>query len=473
MLLNDGVPAARKKAFAATSVYPSTAYSLGQTVKGTATKTDVAFKFTVAPTAPAVAEAIHFSLSTSSKTESYLIISPYDKNAIMFDEPGELAICNGWDKNDLILKAGTYYATAVFSGSDWYLEDAADGDDAPPAYKGAYSFSSKVEEQVYAAPKDLKISQTATKVSLSWQPVAGASHYAVELAVPFTEGDDEVPSLSASGSDQLNTTSFSFDPTQGAVEKYLTNPKVQASSGSLGLRVYAISGKLHIPDYEDMTVDIMDDWRDLLSASSYYDCSCVAAPKTLKVPWAKDFSYHKSAAYNGKAHNAKVKVKKSGVGVLSQVIYNPKGSQGDTTKTPKKIGSYTVYASVKVGAMGANGYYLPNQRIKLGSFQIRPRAPKSISKLSSGYRSLTVKWHRQKSATNTSGYKIAYRAKGSKKWRYRYVSGRKAGKLRLRGLGAGHSYYVKVAVYKKVTKDVKDYKVCSTWTKAKLSHRLA
>ena len=80
---------------------------------------------------------------------------------------------------------------------------------------------------------------------------------------------------------------------------------------------------------------------------------------------------------------------------------------------------------------------------------------KKISKIKVGKKKIKVSW---KGVTGATGYKIAYKVKGSKKWKY---TTSKSKSKTIKGLKKGKSYQVKVCAFKKPGKKYYYGKYCS------------
>ncbi|MDO4501996.1 MAG: fibronectin type III domain-containing protein [Coriobacteriia bacterium] len=120
----------------------------------------------------------------------------------------------------------------------------------------------------------------------------------------------------------------------------------------------------------------------------------------------------------------------------------------------KAVGKYTVSVKLK-GRFAGSGS---------ARFTIKP-ATASVKSLTAGKRTLKVAASCRPSAKGAAAYKIAYRLKGSKTWKY--VSTTAQSKV-IKSLKKGRQYYVKVRAYKKVG-GVTHY---GSWSKTKLSKKV-
>jgi Cell wall-associated hydrolases (invasion-associated proteins) len=107
----------------------------------------------------------------------------------------------------------------------------------------------------------------------------------------------------------------------------------------------------------------------------------------------------------------------------------------------KKIGK----ATIKVEANSE--FY---SETKTFTFYIVPKKV-SISSVKTDDKKFTVRY---KKVSGASGYQVAYRKKGTSKWKYQYISKKSSSKT-IKGLARGKSYDVKVRAYLQVGKEKK------------------
>ena len=137
--------------------------------------------------------------------------------------------------------------------------------------------------------------------------------------------------------------------------------------------------------------------------------------------------------YNGKAKKPSVTVKNgAGTTLTKGTDYTVTYSSGR-----KSIGSY------KVTIKGTGDYTGTITK----TFKVNPKKVTIKSTKSSSKKKLTVKW---KKVSGSVKYKIAYRVKGTSKWKYKYVSSSTYSKT-ITGLKSGKTYQIKVRAYKKVS----------------------
>jgi len=153
---------------------------------------------------------------------------------------------------------------------------------------------------------------------------------------------------------------------------------------------------------------------------------------------------YSSKIYTGSAFKPSVTVKGLKNGTDYTVSY----------KNNKAVGKATV--TIK-GKGAVNGTVTK-------TFKILPKKA-AISKATPGKKKLTVKMGTKVSSTGGSTYQIAYKQKGTSKWKYTTTT--KQSKV-IKKLKKGKRYYVKVRAYKTVSK-VKYY---GAWSKQKLSKKI-
>lgn len=159
-----------------------------------------------------------------------------------------------------------------------------------------------------------------------------------------------------------------------------------------------------------------------------------------------------SYTYNKKVHKPSV-VSIGGKKLKKGTDYTVRYSR----TSPKNVGKYTVTVTGK-------GKYKGTAR---ATFKIRPKKT-SISRLTKGKKSITVKWKKQSakmSKTRIRGYhiQIATDKKFTKNKKSVYVKGYKKVSKKITKLKAKKKYYVRVRTYKKVN----DHFYYSTWSKVK------
>lgn len=154
--------------------------------------------------------------------------------------------------------------------------------------------------------------------------------------------------------------------------------------------------------------------------------------------------------YNGKVKSPSLTVKDAAGNVLA------KGTDYTYT-TPsgrKNVGTYTYDVTFK-------GNYCGSETV---SFVINPAKP-SIKPVLAGKKKLTVKMKTKVASTGGATYQIAYKQKGTSKWKYTTTT--KQSEV-IKKLKKGKRYYVKVRAYKTVSK-VKYY---GAWSETKLSKKI-
>ena len=167
--------------------------------------------------------------------------------------------------------------------------------------------------------------------------------------------------------------------------------------------------------------------------------------KELVIPAATAKLSVTSYKYNGKQKTPSVICKGLTKGVDYKVTYQA---------GRKKVGSYTV--TVK-----GIGRYSGEKKLK---FRIIPATP-VIRSLVPGSKRLTVNAASGPASKGAKSYQIAYKRKGTTKWKTVTVS---AKSKTIKSLKKGKRYYVKMRAFKKVNGTT----YYSAWTKAKLSKKI-
>ncbi len=174
----------------------------------------------------------------------------------------------------------------------------------------------------------------------------------------------------------------------------------------------------------------------------------IAAPKTIKLSYT-------SYKYNGKIKKPTITLYDSAGNKISSANYKVTYASGR-----KNVGKYKVTVTIK----NDRANYAKSS--KYTTFKINPKGT-SISKLSKGKKSFTVKWKKQSSKmakTRITGYQYRY-STSSKMTNavIKTVKGYSKTSAKKTGLKAKKTYYVQVRTYKTV-KGVKYY---SDWSKTK------
>jgi Leucine-rich repeat (LRR) protein len=133
--------------------------------------------------------------------------------------------------------------------------------------------------------------------------------------------------------------------------------------------------------------------------------------------------------YTGKAIKPVVTVKHGSTVLKENTHYTLKHS------TQKNVGKATITITGKGNYTGT----------VTATFKIVPKKT-SISKVTAGKKSLTVKWNK---VSGISKYKIQYRVKGTSKWKTKTASAKKT-KLVLKNLKKGKKYQVRIYAYKTI-----------------------
>lgn len=148
--------------------------------------------------------------------------------------------------------------------------------------------------------------------------------------------------------------------------------------------------------------------------------------------------------YSGTAKKPTVKISGLTSGTDYTVAYTSNTKVGKATVTVKGKGNYS-------GTLTK-------------TFKINPKKA-AVSKATPGKKKLTVKMGTKVASTGGATYQIAYKQKGTSKWKYTTTT--KQSKV-ISKLKKGKRYYVKVRAYKTVSK-VKYY---GAWSKTKLSNKI-
>ncbi len=194
-------------------------------------------------------------------------------------------------------------------------------------------------------------------------------------------------------------------------------------------------------------------------ATYYWDgeygekCSvCDAKKNTTTIPCIDTVKLSTTSyTYNGKSKKPTVTVKdRKGKKLVNGTDYTVSYSSGRT-----KVGKYTVTVKFK-------GNYEDSMK---KTFTIKPKST-SISSLTAGKKSFTVKWKKQ--STQTTGYQIQYSTseKFTNAKTYTLANNSKTSK-KIGDLRGGKKYYVRVRTYKKMTINGKATKIYSSWSKTK------
>ena len=175
----------------------------------------------------------------------------------------------------------------------------------------------------------------------------------------------------------------------------------------------------------------------------------------VQVSWVISAASLKSATLSKKSYVYKAGMKRK-PGVTVRGVGGAKLSKGSDytlayASGRTRIGSYTVTVTGKGNYTGSI----------VKTFKIRPGKAtlKSLKASTAGSRTLTVQW---KKLAGGVRYRIAYRVKGTGKWKFRNVAAG-TGKKALAKLKAGKVYQVKVRAYKSVG----GTKYYGSWSKVK------
>lgn len=170
-----------------------------------------------------------------------------------------------------------------------------------------------------------------------------------------------------------------------------------------------------------------------------FKTSTIYAAKTVKLSATK-------YTYDGKYKKPSVIIKDSKGNPIAASNYKVTYASGR-----KAVGSYSVTVTFKENYKGS----------KKLTFKINPATP-VIKSLTPGNGKLTVKASTKPSLKGASYFQIAYKQKGTSKWKYASTS---SVSKTLSKLKKEKTYYVKMRAYKTVS----DTKYYSAWTKTKLS----
>lgn len=174
--------------------------------------------------------------------------------------------------------------------------------------------------------------------------------------------------------------------------------------------------------------------------------SIAALPKTSLSKCAVTLSAT-SYIYSGTTKKPAVTVKMDGR-VLSSSFYTVSYSSGC-----KLVGTYTVTVKAKSGNVPIQG------SAKL-TFTIKPRTT-YVTSLSADKAGFTARWNKR--VSQTSGYQVQYRLKGSSATKTVTVSGASTTAKKITKLKAKKRYYVKIRTYKTVS----GKRYYSSWSSAK------
>lgn len=181
-------------------------------------------------------------------------------------------------------------------------------------------------------------------------------------------------------------------------------------------------------------------------------CSNCGATKTTVIPYPKTVALSKTAfTYNGKTQKPTVTVTGSDGQKIASSNYSVAYSSGQ-----KNVGRYTVTITFKGNYSGT---------IKK-TYDIVPKGT-SLSKLTAGKKSFSVKWKKQSS--QTTGYEVQYSTDKNLKKGVKRVSITKNATVSksITKLKAKTKYYVRIRTYKTVKVSGKSVKLYSSWSKAK------
>lgn len=181
-------------------------------------------------------------------------------------------------------------------------------------------------------------------------------------------------------------------------------------------------------------------------------CSCGATGSTSTIYAPKTMSLSTTKyTYAGKVRKPSVRIKDSKGKTIPSSNYKVSYSSGR-----KYVGRYTVKVTFK-------GNYSGTMYKK---FDIVPKGT-SLSKVSKGRKSFTVKW--KKNRSQTSGYQIQYSSSRNFKKGAKTVTikSNKSTAKKITRLKAKKKYYVRVRTYKNTKSSGKTVKLYSGWSKAK------
>lgn len=181
-------------------------------------------------------------------------------------------------------------------------------------------------------------------------------------------------------------------------------------------------------------------------------CTRCSTDKYKNISAIKTIKLKKSTfAYDGNSKKPNTVVKDSAGNTLKKgtdykITYQ--NSAGKTVSAPKNVGKYKAVIKFK-------GKYRGSVK---RSFKIKPKAT-SITKVTSGTKSFTVKW--SKRSTQVTGYQIKYSTNSDmSNAKTKLVTSYKTTSKKISGLKSGKKYYVKVRTYKTVN----GTKFYSTWS---------
>lgn len=221
-------------------------------------------------------------------------------------------------------------------------------------------------------------------------------------------------------------------PADGTVDQY-HNEYLGAVSAYVPIEITC--------DHKSTTTHIENQTQATTTKDGAYDkvtCCCDACDKELArthvtIPRASTISLAgTSFTYTGKAFAPAVTVKDSKDKTLTKgTDYTVSYASGRTA-----VGSYAVKVSLK-------GNYSGEKQL---SFNVVPKKA-SVKKLSAKKKSLTVTMGAKPTATAGTGYQVAYKQKGTSKWKTVNTSKQTT---KIKKLKKGKKYYVKARAYKKV-----------------------
>ena len=173
-----------------------------------------------------------------------------------------------------------------------------------------------------------------------------------------------------------------------------------------------------------------------------YEYDIIDAPDSIKLS-------NTSYTYNGKSKTPTVKVYDNCGNLISSKHYTVTYQKGR-----KNVGKYKVTVTFKSSSKKYSG--------KMSAyFKIKPKAT-SISSLTKGSKSFTVKW--KKGGTQITGYQIKYSKYSSmSNAGYKTIKSKSKVSTKVSSLKAGQKYYVQIRTYK-VVNGTKYY---SSWSKKK------
>ena len=182
-------------------------------------------------------------------------------------------------------------------------------------------------------------------------------------------------------------------------------------------------------------------------------CTDCGETNSTVIYYPKTISLSKTSyVYDGKVKKPTVTVKGSDGKLISPANYSVSYANGC-----KNVGQYKVTIKFKGNYSGS---------VKK-TFNILPKGT-TISKVSGGKKSITVKWKKQSKQTN--GYQIQYSANKNFKSGAKIVPVNKknANSKKISKLKAKKKYYIRIRTYKTVKINGKSTKLYSAWSKSKI-----